>query len=120
MKPSPECPILFTGEAPEATKGYNYVKLKGNQVIEKEAFVRQIAKDNTPNEVYNRTWNTVQVAKLPNVLSPLPEINRIQTDLHIDGQIPTLYFSGDQAALETMLKNATGDNKVTTNMTYIT
>ncbi|KAG0177312.1 hypothetical protein DFQ29_004982 [Apophysomyces sp. BC1021] len=120
LSPSPECPILFTGEAPEASKGYTYVKLKDNQVVEKESFVRQLAKDNTPNEFYNRTWNTVTVSKLPNVLSPLPSINRIQTDLHIDGQIPTLYFSGDQAEIDLMHKNSTGDNRVLTNMTYIT
>ncbi|KAG0177313.1 hypothetical protein DFQ28_006095 [Apophysomyces sp. BC1034] len=119
LNPSPECPILFTGEAPEASKGYTYVKLKDNQVVEKESFVRQLAKDNTPNEFYNRTWNTVTVSKLPNVLPPLPPIDRIQTDLHIDGQIPTLYFSGDQAEIDLMHKNFRGDNQVFTNMTYI-
>ncbi|KAG0178737.1 hypothetical protein DFQ29_003069 [Apophysomyces sp. BC1021] len=60
------------------------------------------------------------IPKLPNVLSPLPAIDRIQTELHIDGQIPTLYFVGNQTEIDLMHKNSTGDNTVLTSMTYIT
>ncbi|KAG0177315.1 hypothetical protein DFQ29_004985, partial [Apophysomyces sp. BC1021] len=61
----------------------------------------------------------MKVAKLPNVLPLLSSIDRIRTDLHVDGQIPTLYFSGNQTAIDIMHSNNTGDNKVITNMTYI-
>ncbi|KAG0174779.1 hypothetical protein DFQ28_008635 [Apophysomyces sp. BC1034] len=62
----------------------------------------------------------MNIAKLPNVLPPLPSINRIQSDLHIAGQIPTLHFSGDQAEIDHMQANIIGQDKVLTNMTYIT
>jgi hypothetical protein len=46
-------------------------------------------------------------------------MDRIDSDLHIDGQIPTLHMVGNQTQLDAMHANSTGDIDVGVNMTYM-
>ncbi|KAG0175357.1 hypothetical protein DFQ28_000969 [Apophysomyces sp. BC1034] len=116
---SSDCPIMFVGMAPIAKDGYSYAKFNAGKIKENEPFLRAPASDDTPHEFYNRTWNSVTVAKFPSVLPPLPVIDRIQSDLHVDGQIPTLYFAANQNDVDTMHNDSSSDISVLTNMTYL-
>ncbi|KAI8647061.1 coth protein-domain-containing protein [Parasitella parasitica] len=116
--------LLHTGEAPTATSCYCYAILeKSNQsnVIERENFTRSpVAKDDTLNEFYGRPWNSMNLAQLPRILEPLPIINRIDSKLHIDGEIPTMHFTGNQTAIDYIHANQHLDIDVEgLNMTYI-
>ncbi|CAO3627743.1 unnamed protein product [Mucor hiemalis] len=113
--------VLFTGKAPAAKNGYQYVKItKANNNTEAESFLRQPTESNTVNEFFNRTWNTRELAQLPVVYEPLPVINRIHTDLHIDGEIPTMHLIANQTEVDLMHhSNSTEDYKIKSNMTYI-
>lgn len=120
-------PLLHSGEAPLSTSGkYQYAildKTNNNQVLHTENFTRSsinMEKTETLNEYYGRSWNTYNITPLPTVLSPLPVVNRIKSNLHVDGEIPTVHFMGDQSQIDVMHKNQTGVTTVYVNMTYIT
>jgi hypothetical protein len=120
LTPNEKAPILYTGSAPAAKSGYRYVKItKENNNTEVEPFLRQPAKSSTPNEFFNRSWNKRDLAKLPVLYKPLDPINRISSDLHIDGQIPTIHFTGNQTLINAMHKNISSDADVKGNLTYI-
>jgi hypothetical protein len=120
LSPSEESSILHTGQAPVAKKGYRYTILEGKNITSQESFSRSPSSSDTKNEYYNRSWNKWDLKKLPIVLPKLPIINRIESDLHIDGEIPTIHFVGNQNALDEMHKNQTsGDLSVPVKMTYI-
>ncbi|KAI8376657.1 coth protein-domain-containing protein [Choanephora cucurbitarum] len=113
---------LHTGQAPIAESGYQYVKINKEKNLTKsvESFLRKSVSENTVNEFFNRTWNTRQVAKLPQIYKPLNAIHRIKSDLHLDGQIPTISIEGSQADFDVLHSNTTCENcKVNTNLTYI-
>lgn len=114
--------ILYTGKAPVAKNGYQYVKiLKENNSTEAEPFLRQPIQSSSLNEFYNRTWNTQNVSQLPVIFEPLKAINRIQSDLHREGEIPTIHLVANQTAIDLMHNsNSTEDYKIETKMTYIT
>jgi hypothetical protein len=58
--------------------------------------------------------------KLPIILPSLPITNRIESDLHIDGQIPTIHFVGNQKELDAMHANQTNEDiEVSVSMTYM-
>ncbi|KAG0175358.1 hypothetical protein DFQ28_000968 [Apophysomyces sp. BC1034] len=121
LKPSSDSRVLFTGEAPEATESYNYAKFNGGQMVEQEAFLRHAVKDNTPNEFYNRTWNTVEPVQLPTVMPPMASIDRIKSNLHLNNQIVTLHFEAGPDDFNKLHSNSTmNTDKVTTTLTYIT
>lgn len=113
--------VLYTGKAPAAKNGYQYVKItKANNNTEAESFLRPPTDSDTVNEFFNRTWNTRELAQFPVVYEPLPAINRIKTDLHIDGQIPTMHLMANQTEVDLMHhSNSTEDYKIMSNMTYI-
>lgn len=113
--------VLYTGRAPVAKNGYQYVKItKANNNTEAESFLRPPTESDTVNEFFNRTWNTRELAQFPVVYEPLPAINRIKTDLHIDGQIPTMHLIANQTEVDLMHhSNSTEDYKIKSNMTYI-
>jgi hypothetical protein len=115
--------LLHTGEAPMASTGYRYaVLLKDNySVIDQETFSRQpvINASETLNEYYGRSWNSMTLSKLPTIMSPLPIINRLDSDLHIDGEIPTIHLFGNQSAIDYIHGNQQSDIDITLNMTYI-
>ncbi|KAI7895222.1 coth protein-domain-containing protein [Mucor mucedo] len=114
--------ILYNGKAPVAKNGYQYAKIsKEDNSTEAEPFVRQPTHESTLNEFYNRTWNTQNVSQLPVVFEPLKAINRAQSDLHREGEIPTIHLVANQTAIDLMHNsNSTEDYKIDTNMTYIT
>jgi hypothetical protein len=120
LSPSDESSILHTGEAPVAKNGYSYTILDEINIVSKESFSRSPSSSDTKNEYYNRSWNKWDLKKLPIVLPKLPIINRIESDLHIDGEIPTLHFFGNQDDLDKMHRNQTSsDLSVHVKMTYI-
>jgi hypothetical protein len=120
LSPSDESSILHTGEAPVAKNGYSYTILDEINIVSKESFSRSPSSSNTQNEYYNRPWNKWDLKKLPIVLPELPIINRIESDLHIDGEIPTIHFVGNQDDLDKMHRNQTSsDLSVHVKMTYI-
>lgn len=113
--------LLFSASAPHPEKSYHYAKVDATgSILESEPFDRKpFDGDATPNEHYNRTWNTWKIPQLPQVLDPLPVINRIDSKLHIDGEIPTIHITGDDRAIQNMHKNDGDDIKVSINMTHI-
>ncbi|OBZ83443.1 Inner spore coat protein H [Choanephora cucurbitarum] len=111
---------LHIGQAPIAKSGYRYIKTNNNLTGSIESFLRKPVFESTAYEFFNRTWNTRQVAKLPQLYKPLGAIHRIQSDLHKDGQIPTISIEGAQADFDVLHHNITcKDCKVNTNVTYI-
>lgn len=121
LKVQDESSLYFTSEAPVAQSGYQYVVLDStNNVTEQENFTRTpITEGDTLNEYYNRSWNSMNLTQLPTVLEPLPIINRIDSDLHIDGEIPTIHITGNQTAIDYMHANPTDDSDIPVYMTYI-
>ncbi|RCH77629.1 hypothetical protein CU098_001192, partial [Rhizopus stolonifer] len=111
--------ILFQGEAPVATRNYYYKILNINQgSIIPEPFVRSPVLENTANEFFNRSSNTYNVTKLPQILSPLPVIHRIESDLHLFNQIPTINLWGNATAIDYMNNNQLENISVKLNLTY--
>ncbi|KAF7728353.1 hypothetical protein EC973_006294 [Apophysomyces ossiformis] len=120
LKQSSHSVLLYTGEAPRAKKSYNYAKFNGSELVEQEAFLRDAVKLNTPNQFYNRTWDTVKPAKLPNTLPPMSAMNRVKSKLHLNDQIVTIHIEADEAAIERMHKDPMRNTeKVPTKLTYI-
>ncbi|KAI8882342.1 coth-domain-containing protein [Backusella circina FSU 941] len=120
LSPSDKASILHTGEAPVAKKGYSYTVLEGDNVINKEDFSRLPSSVDTQNEFFNRSWNRWDLKKLPIILPKLPIVNRMESDLHIDGEIPTIHFVGDQEALDSMHRNPINNVlSVSVKMSYI-
>jgi hypothetical protein len=112
--------ILFSGEAPAAESGYHYAILKDNQVNAAEAFSRKpIADDSTVNEFFNRSKNTHELAPLPQVYTPLPIIDRIKSDLHVEGEIATVHLWGNQTEIDHLHDNQSEDLDIDLNMDYI-
>lgn len=101
--------LYHIGDAPRANVGYRYaiIDKDGGIVIEEENFSRSpVIQDSTLNEYYNRSWNTMNVDKLPVIMKSHPILNRIQSDLHLEGQIPTIHITGNQTAIDIIHNNA--------------
>lgn len=111
--------ILYSGEAPTAKSDYKYIRFFSNKSSVTEPFNRQAVIHNTPNEFFNRSWNTYDISTLPIIYPPLPAIHRIKTHLHSAGQIPTIHLIGNQTALDQMHQNSTADLTVITNVSYV-
>ncbi|KAI9484207.1 MAG: coth protein-domain-containing protein [Benjaminiella poitrasii] len=113
--------LLHTGEAPIASRGYKYAILSKNDstIVREESFTRSPANYDTINEHYGRSWNRKQLNQLPTIMNPLPIIHRIESDLHIDGQIPTIHIIGNQTALDEIHSKRNEDIEIKMNMTYI-
>lgn len=114
--------ILYQGEAPVAQSGYHYAIVDGNkQVNATEGFSRAPIVDGkqTVNEFFNRSLNSYQFSSLPQVLPLLPVINRVKSDLHIQGQIPTMHIWGNETAVNYLHQNQLEDVDVELNLTYI-
>lgn len=113
-------PIIYSTTAPVAQTGYQYVKLySSNDSSLAESFTRLPTTVNTPHEFFNRSWNTHDNYQLPQVYPMLSTVNKIQSDLHKDNQIPTIHLIGNQTELDEMNTNSTADITVKVNMTYI-
>ncbi|KAI8882039.1 coth-domain-containing protein [Backusella circina FSU 941] len=120
LSASKDSSLLHTGKAPIAKDGYSYTLLDNKVLINPENFTREPVEKDTDNEYYNRTWNKWNLDNLPIVLPSLPIVDRKDTDLHIDGQIPTIHLIGNETDLENMHENPTNESlSVLINMTYI-
>lgn len=121
MDATPSSKLLFAGLAPAANNGYYYAMYdSSNNLIDHEPFVRKpFEGDTSPNEHYNRPINKWKIAQLPQVLEPLPLIHRIDSQLHKDGEIPTIHITGDPNAINNMHQSAKDDIQVNTTMTWI-
>lgn len=111
--------ILYSGMAPTAKSSYNYVKFYPNNTAVQESFKRAPVTQNTVNEFFNRTWNNYSVAQLPQIYPPLPAIKRVSSQLHKEGQIPTIHISGNQTLFDEMHSNSTADLSVMSNISYV-
>ncbi|GAA5806351.1 hypothetical protein HPULCUR_011884 [Helicostylum pulchrum] len=114
--------ILHTGKAPVASHGYQYLKInKSSNDTEVEPFLRQPIDKSSVNEFFNRTWNKQSVNEFPIAYEPLKDIHRVKSDLHREGEIPTIHLVANQVDMDKM-HNSTSleDPKVMSKMTYIT
>ncbi|CEG76210.1 hypothetical protein RMATCC62417_11139 [Rhizopus microsporus] len=112
--------ILYTGNAPVARQGYRYTKIiKIDNSTISEPFLRSPIETNTLNEFFNRTWNKKQVASLPTVYKPLPFIHRISSDLHREGEIPTIHIIANESEIVAMHNNYTQDIEVKASLSYV-
>ncbi|KAK4509205.1 uncharacterized protein ATC70_007555 [Mucor velutinosus] len=120
LTPNGNAAVLHSGQAPVATSGYRYVKItKENNNTEIESFLRAPSQNDTVNEFFKRSWNTKQLAQLPTLFEPLPAIHRIHSELHREGEIPTIHLTGNQTLIDIMHNSSGADIDVPTNMTYI-
>lgn len=112
--------VLYSGSAPAAQNGYHYVILDStNQVNASEAFSRTLNQNEVAtNEFFNRSLVTYQLNYLPQVYKPVSSINRIDSDLHILNQIPTIQISGNQTEIDILHKNQLQDLEFEFNVTY--
>lgn len=113
--------LLHIGEAP-AADSYKYALLfkDNNTIIESESFTRNGTSEDTLNEYYSRSWNSWSLDKIPTILPSLPTINRIESKLHIDGEIPTIHLTGNQTEINYIHANQQSkDIDIYLNMTYI-
>ncbi|KAI8393492.1 coth protein-domain-containing protein [Radiomyces spectabilis] len=122
LTPSAESYILHKGEAPAASS-YQYVKLKKGttEVVEGENFERQVdrpIRGTTPNEFFGRNWNHRHVETFPSLGWPT-RYNRGPSDLHPEGEIPTIHVTGPQSAIDNLHSRYMQDIDVQVNFTYI-
>ncbi|GAN11375.1 hypothetical protein MAM1_0566c10934 [Mucor ambiguus] len=113
--------LLYQGEAPVAQTGYHYAILDAmKQVNASEAFSRlPVMNKTTYNEFFNRSSNVYNVTSLPQILEPISAINRIESDLHLQDQIPTIHLWGNTTAIEALNGNQLDEDlNVELNMTY--
>ncbi|KAL9542846.1 hypothetical protein MBANPS3_008408 [Mucor bainieri] len=110
--------LLHKGKAPIASTSYKYAILdKDNtsSIVDQESFSRDPITNSskTLNEYYGRSWNSKTLDQVPTIMDPLPIINRISSDLHIDGEIPTIHITGNQTAIDYIHANAESDIDIT-------
>ncbi|KAI8991645.1 coth protein-domain-containing protein [Mycotypha africana] len=117
--------LLHSGQAPRAEKGYSYAiveKESPSNIVDQESFLRDpmTIGDATLNEYYNRSWNSMKLAQIPQIMEPLPIIHRLNNNLHIDGEIPTIHIVGNQSAIDYLHQNSVEDININgINVTYI-
>ncbi|KAK4516697.1 tRNA-specific adenosine deaminase subunit tad3 [Mucor velutinosus] len=110
--------LLHKGKAPVASTSYKYAILNKDNttnIIDQESFSRDPITNSskTLNEYYGRFWNSKSLDQVPTIMDPLPIINRIDSDLHIDGEIPTIHITGNQTAIDYIHANAESDIDIT-------
>ena len=90
-------------------------------IVSQEDFIRMPVRgaDRTLNEHYERSWNQKPLNSIPTTMAPLACIHRITSDLHIEGEIPTIHFFGNQSLIDLVHANQGDDVKIKVNMTYI-
>ncbi|KAI8146996.1 coth protein-domain-containing protein [Fennellomyces sp. T-0311] len=110
--------IVHTGTAPLAEHGYFYAKARGSSILEREPFMRPMPElEITPYQFYNRSWDTWEIPSLPQLYDRLSD--RIDTDLHLDGQIGTFHIHGNNTWIDEMHNKVYDEIKVLVNVSYI-
>ncbi|KAI9258888.1 coth protein-domain-containing protein [Phascolomyces articulosus] len=121
LSPSPEDNLTYVGSGPIATQGYYYAHVKEgstNEITSQEPFTRQPTQSDTDYEFYNRSRAYWDIPALPNLYNPL--FHRKKSDLHLDGQIATVHFTGNSTELIDIHGNAMNEDAfVMVNMTFI-
>ncbi|KAI7894225.1 coth protein-domain-containing protein, partial [Mucor mucedo] len=115
-------PLLHRGKAPICSTGYKYAILSSHQVLDTENFTRPCSSDNIQaNDYYGRSWNSYHnLTRLPTLLPPLDIMDRIQSDLHIENEIPTIHLYGNQNEIDYMHHNQVNKTvRIKLNMAYI-
>lgn len=113
--------ILHTGKAPIAKEGYKYVKLnKSDNSTLPEPFLRDPISKDSLNEFFNRTWNKQDLDSFPTAYEPLEAIHRVKSNLHRQGEIPTIHFVANQVELDRMHNSKSDEDfEVQAKMVYI-
>lgn len=114
--------ILFKGDAPPATAGYHYAFIDNKDVKVSEPFMRpplEKGVSTTVNEFFNRSISNYDLVTLPQVKEPLSTIKRINSDLHIPYQIPSIHIYGNTSATKFLMEDQLEDNDVKLNVAYI-
>ncbi|KAI8989560.1 coth protein-domain-containing protein [Pilobolus umbonatus] len=121
LQRSDDTQILFSGEAPVASEGYKYAKVnQSSKDRTEESFLRKPTNQDTPNEFFNRSWNHYKMSPLPTLYKPLPSIHRIKSELHKEGEIPTIHLVGNATQFHILNNNISlTDYSVMSKMTYI-
>ena len=110
--------IVHSGTAPSAEQGYYYAKSSGSSVIEREPFTRPPSDlETTPYQFYNRSWDAWEIPPLPQLYDRLSD--RIDTGLHLDGQIGTFHIYGNNTWIDEMHNKVLDEIKVIVNVSYI-
>jgi hypothetical protein len=82
-----------------------------NAVQFSESFVRVPLKEVLSlNEFFNHSLSTYGIGSLPQILEPSQTINKIQSDLHIANQIPTIHIDENVSAIDYLHANQLEDN----------
>ncbi|KAI8072455.1 coth protein-domain-containing protein [Gongronella butleri] len=120
LSPHKDVPIIHTGSAPAGN--YSYAILdQQKKPVAIESFHRSPVDDATPNEFFNRTWNSKNPALFPSILDPLPYVHRVDSKakLHPTGEIPTIYLQAEQAQVDALHANSSSKEKVPVTFYYI-
>ncbi|KAI9498757.1 coth protein-domain-containing protein, partial [Zychaea mexicana] len=120
LSPSQRDNLTYIGRGPVATKGYYYAHVVGdnNEVVIQEPFVRAPSQSDTDYEFFNRSRAHWDIPSVPSLYEPL--FDRMQSDLHIDGDIGTVHFTGNYSELYNLHGDALNeDASVTVNMSFI-
>ncbi|KAI9264731.1 coth protein-domain-containing protein [Sporodiniella umbellata] len=120
LDPYKEHSVLHVTMAPIAQKGYYYTKIETeskNSV--REPFMRLPVQEDTLHEFFNRSWNTHNNYRLPQVYPMLPIAHRVPSKLHRDNEIPTVHIVGDQTEFDRMHKDSFGNVTVKTVVNYM-
>ncbi|KAG2193330.1 hypothetical protein INT47_012477, partial [Mucor saturninus] len=115
-------PLLHRGQAPISSTGYKYAIISSHQVLDIENFTRPCPSENIQtNDYYGRSWNSYHnLTRLPTLLPPLDIMDRIQSDLHIENEIPTIHLYGNQTRIDYMHHHQDDKTvRVKLNMAYI-
>lgn len=114
--------LLYSGMAPIAQNDYHYAILDAAsyRLNVSEAFSRPPIQNATTtiNEFFNRSLAFHQLNSLPQVYEPVSVINRIESDLHILNQIPTIQIWGNQTEIDLLHKNQLQDLEFELNVSY--
>ncbi|KAI9489624.1 coth protein-domain-containing protein [Zychaea mexicana] len=115
--------LVHVGTAPASSRddGYYYAKIKDNVIVEEEYMRRftGIVDTTTPYQFYNRSRDYWDITPLPQVLDPLSAIHRIESELHVSGEIATIHVMGNQTEIDYMHTNVLEDYQLKTDMVYI-
>ncbi|KAI8991208.1 coth protein-domain-containing protein [Mycotypha africana] len=99
--------LLHMGKAPRPSNDYKYVILDKDtkDMIRQEPFTRVApfaSTESTLNEHFSISWNRADEYQLVNVFDPLPVIRRIESKIHVQGQIPTLHITGNPSDIDSL------------------
>ena len=118
MKPVSPGSILHQAEATGGVP-YQYVRIdrKNQKILEKEKFVRPSRK-NVVNEFFGRDWTVKPIHYLPSLSLSKP-YDRAKTDLHPEGEIPTIHITAPQAEIDNMHTHYLKKIDIHGNFTYM-